>query len=136
MEIEISHLDALSPTDIFGKVGKAMEVFSGGDDRFRCQIIELPPGKSFDPHLHISVHIIYVIEGRGFLNTWNYEANGEEVMINQNSKKCYRVSKGDLFIIPKDVVHAMSASEDEKLKELIINIPGIALHDHRRIIWR
>jgi quercetin dioxygenase-like cupin family protein len=135
MEIEISHLDSLVPNNVFGKVANAMELFSGADDSFRCQIIELPPGKSFDPHFHVSVHIIYVIEGCGTLCTWNYEANENEVKINQDSKKCVIVSKGDLFIIPKNVVHAMSASPDEKLKELIINLPGIALHDNRRIIW-
>jgi quercetin dioxygenase-like cupin family protein len=136
MEIQISHLNSLVPSDAFGKVAKAMEVYSGEDGAFRCQIIELPAGKSFDPHVHVSVHIIYVVEGSGRLDTWSFEADGHEIRIDRQSKKCYPVSKGDLFVIPREMVHAMSASKDEKLKELIINIPGIALHDHRRILWK
>jgi len=120
---------------MFGKVGKAIEVFSCENDSFRCQVIELPPGKSFDPHVHVSAHIIYVIEGSGRLNIWSSSAEGHQIRIDIESKKSYAVSKGDFFVIPKDVVHAMSASEGEKLKELIVNIPGIALHDHRRIVW-
>lgn len=135
MKIEISKPSSLDVTELFGRVGKALEVYAGENNAFRCQVIELPPGKSFDPHLHISAHLIYVISGSGHLDIWSYSADEQQVRISEQSKQRYHVSKGDFFVIPKDAVHAMSASENETLRELIINVPGVALNDQRRIVW-
>lgn len=138
-KIQIFNLNSLSPEEPFGGVGKALEVFGVDADEsegnFRLQMIELPPNKSFEPHVHVAVHIIIVIEGSGSLTIWESKKKDRTVEIIIDSKHVYTVSKGDMFFIPKGMAHAMASSQTESLKEIIINIPGIPLKSHDRIVW-
>ena len=127
-------LPKLSPYLEFGKVAKAVELYAQDADTYRVQIIELDRGKSFEPHIHVSDHIIYCLDGNGKINIWNHEEENP-IKVIKSSKKSYPFSRGDLAILPKNVIHAFEASEQEYLKEMIINIPGISLHDERRIVW-
>ena len=136
VELEIVKLDSIVPSEPFGRVAKAIEALdtTHASGQYRVQVIELPPNKSFEPHTHISEHVIYAIRGSGNVSIWGYDKKEGEIKVYMNSKKVYPFSKGDILIIPKDCPHAF-ASGDEGLKEVIINIPGIALHDHQRIVW-
>jgi quercetin dioxygenase-like cupin family protein len=136
VELQIVKLDSLTPSEPFGKVAKAMEALdtTHAKGQYRVQVIELPPNKSFEPHTHISEHVIYAIEGSGNVSIWGYDKKGDNVKVYTDTKKVYAFSKGDILIIPKDCPHAF-ASGDAGLKEVIINIPGIALHDDQRIVW-
>jgi quercetin dioxygenase-like cupin family protein len=102
---------------------------------FRLQMIELPAGKSFEPHVHVSIHLIYALAGSGSVAIWDSSLQGGKIHARSESKKDYHFSQGDLLVLPMNVVHAFSASRHENLKELIINLPGLELHDHDRIIW-
>ena len=62
-------LPKLSPYLEFGKVAKAVELYAQDADTYRVQIIELDRGKSFEPHIHVSDHIIYCLDGNGKINT-------------------------------------------------------------------
>lgn len=109
-------------------VDQAAELLGGGTARteFRAQLIELEAGRRFEPHQHVSIHIILVLSGRGSLTLWTAGALEPTV---------YPVEAGDLFCIPRNARHAMAAAEDVPLRELIINIPGLALEDEERIVW-
>ncbi|MDO8428791.1 MAG: AraC family ligand binding domain-containing protein [Candidatus Diapherotrites archaeon] len=137
-KLEITKLDLFTPNEPFGRVAKAIEVFDNSTELdvkpFRLQVIELPPNKSFDPHVHVSEHIIYIIEGNGSVAIWGFDDSKKSIEVFKNSKTDYAVSKGDIFIIPKDCPHAFS-SGTIGLKELIINVPGIALSHVQRIVW-
>ena len=136
VELQIVKLDSLIPSEPFGVVAKAMEALdtTHANGQYRVQVIELPPNKSFEPHTHISEHVIYAIQGSGTVSIWGFDKKDEHIEIYRDSKKIYNFAKGDILIIPKDCPHAF-ASSSEGLKEVIINIPGIALHDHQRIVW-
>jgi quercetin dioxygenase-like cupin family protein len=136
IKLQVVKLNSLVPSEPFGKVAKAMEALdtTHANGQYRVQIIELPPNTSFEPHTHISEHVIYAIEGSGNVSIWGYDKQGENIKVYMDSKKVYAFSKGDILIIPKDCPHAF-ASSDEGLKEVIINIPGIALNDELRIVW-
>lgn len=137
MDLTIIRLAALIPVEPFGRVAKAMDVVDPkqitGD--FRIQLIHLPAGQSFEPHLHVSEHIIIVLEGTGTVAAWDSVDRGGSVEVLTATKRVRIVSRGDMVFIPKDLVHQFAASVDEGLKEVIINVPGIDLHDERRIVW-
>lgn len=133
MPLQVVKLSKILPSEPFGGVALATEVLGiegGVREEFKGQVIELPPGARFSPHTHISAHIILVIHGRGSITIWDRHAPDQD-----DRGEVYPLEQGDLFCVPKGVRHAMAAAEDSSVRELIINIPGIPLHDHDRILW-
>lgn len=135
-EIQIVTLATLLAQEPFGDVARAAEVLNVDYIKkdWRVQLIELPPNTSFEPHYHVSEHIILPIKGSGYVAIWRADQNHDRIRAQRRSKQVYHAEVGQLVFIPQNTIHAFSSLEDG-LREIIINNPGLELHHHQRINW-
>jgi mannose-6-phosphate isomerase-like protein (cupin superfamily) len=85
-----------------------------------CRLI-IPSGESFPIHIHHEAHLLFCIEGQGFIEY--FEAG---------TAKRFDLAKGDTCYIPSDVLHA--SGSDVGIELLVVDVPGISLTADNRII--
>ena len=78
---------------------RATEIIKPGlEGRLSCHKIWIPPNAEYPTHEHPSPHIIFLLEGGGYMRYWQ---NG--------IKHEYDVSSGDTFYIPENFPHQVGA---------------------------
>ena len=89
--------------------------------RLSCHKISIPANEAYPIHEHPSEHIIYVVEGDGWMKLWK-----------GRKEQSYELTSGDVFFVPADLPHQVGANSKGAVM-IAVSVDSLPLTDPRRL---
>ena len=116
-----NHYQAKPEVNLTDKITAAELIKPGLEGRMSCHKIWIPPNTEYPLHEHPSPHIIFLLEGGGYMKYW------------QNGKKTnYSISAGDVFYIPENSPHQVGADSRGAVM-MAVSVDSKSLGDPERM---